>query len=37
MPGLPNDPLRLFSDYVAVTGVARLGSALEGHPALLGK
>ena len=37
MPGVPNDPLRLFSDYVAVTGVARLEPEPQGHPALLGK
>jgi len=32
-----DDPLRLFSDYVAVTGVGRLESEVHGDPALVGK
>jgi hypothetical protein len=31
------DPLRLFSDYLRVTGVAHLGPEPTGHPELLGK
>jgi len=31
------DPLRLFSDYVAVTGIGRLEPEPNGDPALLGK
>jgi len=31
------DPVRLFSDYLSVTGVAHLGSEPDGDPALLGK
>ena len=33
----PMDPLRLFSDYLRVTGVAHLGPEPAGDPALLGK
>ncbi len=34
---LPDDPFRLFADYLAVTGVAHLGPEPHGDPALLGK
>ncbi|HID75865.1 MAG TPA: hypothetical protein EYP56_07695 [Planctomycetaceae bacterium] len=34
---LPNDPIRLFSDYVTVTGIGRLESGPGGDPALVGK
>jgi Asp/Glu/hydantoin racemase len=37
MPAFPNDPIRLFSDYVALTGVGRLEPELGGDPALVGK
>lgn len=37
MPTFRNDPLRLLSDYVAVTGIGRLESEPNGGPALLGK
>ena len=37
MPAWPDDPLRLFSDYVAVTGLPRLEPEPGGDPALLGK
>jgi hypothetical protein len=37
-PLLPdNDALRLFSDYIRVTGVAHTGPELQGDPALIGK
>lgn len=34
---LPDDPFRLFADYLSVTGVAHLGPEPHGAPALLGK
>jgi hypothetical protein len=34
---LPTDPLRLFSDYLLVTGVAHTGPEFTGDPALIGK
>jgi len=37
MPTFPNDPIRLFSDYVAVTGIGRLEPEPDGDPMLLGK
>ncbi|NIQ78310.1 MAG: hypothetical protein GTN93_09485, partial [Anaerolineae bacterium] len=37
MPTFPDDPIRLFSDYVAVTGIGRLEPEPNGDPALLGK
>jgi Asp/Glu/hydantoin racemase len=37
MRTLVNDPLRLFSDYVAVTGIGRLEPEADGDPALVGK
>jgi aspartate/glutamate racemase len=37
MTVFPDDPLRLFADYVALTGVARLGAEPGDDPALLGK
>ena len=37
MTELPSDPMRLFSDYVALTGVARLEPEPAGDPALIGK
>lgn len=37
MTTLPEDPVRLFSDYVALTGVAQLEPELGGDPMLVGK
>jgi len=37
MPAFPDDSIRLFSDYVAVTGIGRLEPEPNGDPALLGK
>ena len=37
MTRLPSDPVRLFSDYTALTGVARLEPEPGGDPALVGK
>ena len=37
MTTFPDDPIRLFSDYVAVTGIGRLEPEPNGDPALLGK
>jgi len=37
MPTFPDDPICLFSDYVAVTGIGRLESEPNGDPALIGK
>lgn len=37
MPTFPDDPIRLFSDYVAVTGIGRLEPEPNGDPMLLGK
>ena len=36
-PALPSDPIRLFSDYVKVTGIGRLESEPGDDAALLGK
>jgi Asp/Glu/hydantoin racemase len=37
MPAFTDDPIRLFSEYVAVTGIGRLEPELSGDPMLLGK
>jgi hypothetical protein len=37
MMTLPGDPIRLFCDYLILTGVGQLDSKLDGDPALAGK